>query len=1495
MTAILETVPAGELIGSQRPVFASMSHTFHKYRVGDEPVAGYRLTGHLGAGGFGEVWKATAPGGTEVALKIIDLTGQQGVQEFASLRVVKKVRHPNLISLQAFWMKDEDGKIVDEAGESGQGGITATALLAESKKAPTQVSPAAVTAAFARPVELLIAMQLGAMSLHKRLEECRAQGMAGVPIAELLEYLEQAARGIDFLNKPIHDLGKGPVPIVHGDVKPHNILVVGDAAVVCDFGLARAVETLRKTSMAPVTVAYAAPESFKGKVTPTSDQYSLAITYVELRTGQLPFDETMTPYQVMEAHVLRTLDFSRLPEPERLVVSRATESSPDDRWPSSRDMILALRHAVAQTGELALRPGEAAFVSGPTSSHSLTARPKPQDTDLPTRHPVDPHQNTMQIGGRTPAEGLSLQTAPAPAERVRPSDSLAETAILGVQGTVVTPPVKKSKTGIFVTVGVAAAVSLAVVFAPRLFNSSARGGRNPTALRGQDASPEDIVPEAGDPNGTFIKDVQKKINHVQFSEAVDLLNEPPSSLPDYQKEALHKRLHNAYVADIDSQVQSRSFAPALAELDDAPGGVGLTDEEKTQARDKIRLAWLAEATEQFQNDQPTRALPIAKKMLTSFAGDRDALLLIARSELRQGDAAAANKTLGQLPVTSELPAEYQPLVAAHRLLTPSSAAAGDTGGLLDGFVEYAGFAKEGSATGALALNSWEQSRLAGLQKSMIDGAVRSLATATYDEAKVVSEKLEKVDPFEETRAAVVKALIENGVKKRVPPTTAAAALGNPFGDAATAAEAFKLLELASKIKNTDEVQPQDVELRHIREMWVNLALAAKWKRVPAELVAHTQTTRLVANPTLASDALPIALVAFTTHATARGDLPVAIQAAERAAELYQKQFPVGDREAETLYKDYLQPAISVADSLAAEKSPPPDLDKFYATVAEFIRHYQRATWPFPDKQAQIEWLLTKAIKLNPKVANYLTKRGVARISQTPPNVQGALDDAGEARKIDANFPAAYALEGHALIYRSRGQATSDARAADLNQAVAQCKSAVEKSKADDKDRAMHLLYLSMAQLEKGVTDTDTKAKKELLKQAKDNAEKAVELEKDKAYPDYAYTALANALEDLAWVLGEQPEMNYPAAIDAFSKAIATNYAAADPLIGRARCYYKAVADSKVDPKVLDRTADEAIAAAIEDLKKAKELNSKLVEPDLWLGKAYQLQKKFADADAALGDAVKLAQDQKLPEVALYLTEWARNATLNTDFGDAERDKQLRDRTEQLKKAPSIGGSSSAKQAALLIGQSLRDMNKAIKEYDAVLIEYDKADPAKPLDPAKADGSDSSLLLARAWCRLALPSTQWNLTAAEATIKDAARVVQLKPGAHLEALADWCSAKAKLQSYVSNSASFTDAKKQEFLKGAVDDARKAIEAAPNDPGSWEWRWIGAKAFGAIVKRSGPAVTAESLKAQAAEARQWIDDAIAAAAKRSDLAGQLEALQRDQQELEQTLTVKGLPRA
>jgi serine/threonine protein kinase len=1718
-----------------------MSHTYHRYKVGDEPVAGYRLMSHLGAGGFGEVWKATAPGGTEVAIKIIDLTGQQGVQEFSSLRVVKKVRHPNLISLQAFWMKDEEGQIVDEVGEASAAGLQATTFLPDSKQPAAATSNIAMTTRFARPVELIIAMQLGSMSLHKRLEDCREQGLPGVPVAELLEYLEQAARGIDFLNKPIHDLGKGPVPIVHGDVKPHNILVVGDAAVVCDFGLARAVETLRKTSMAPVTVAYAAPESFKGKVTPTSDQYSLAITYAELRTGRLPFDETMTPYQVMEAHVTRNLDFNRLPEPERLVVLRATEGNPEDRWPSSRDMILALRYAAAQTGELPLRPGESAFSGGPTPSHSLTARPQLRGTDLPTRHPVDPSRETAHPGGHTPSEMFSLRTAPSPYETMRPGESLSAEA-LAAQG--LAP--KKSALPKVAMIGVAAAFVVAgALIVPKLINNqtvaNVGGASHPQGTnsiasdqKNADGSNVDKEVESSDPNVQYIQAVSKEINGGNFNKVVELLDKAPSKLPGYEKENLQKRLRMAFISYIDSLCERQKFVQALAELEDASSGLGLTPEDRQSSREKIRTTWLTQAQAELQNGQPPRALDMARNLLKQFDKDRDAQFLIVRCQLQQGDYAAALSGLNVQGKTADLPPEYQPLHAGLLLLATGLQAntPAEWVKVLDEFLAYTALEKSTAPPPALALNAWERSRIDGLRTQVSDNAQQLLATLPADQAtalaaklsqlgssaelglfqvksaleskhfdearktlKAVAEKLpadsqlksevaamgllielrdpttkpadaakaiadcapligkitpslrailceaaatialnsqgalldaaiklttaardldpvdkpmqqqlaqllaarlekraastdpppakelpqilqdcqqveelklasgtvdafhaecllaqnssdrqqltalveraKPVDPYVEfvrarvlstaskpdwlqiaklltsaysdpakpdaliappyRRAEAAKLLIQAAASRRNSSApTAATILSNPFGDSKTAAEAFQWLRTARLLSEDIE----KLELKKHKPLWVNWSLAAVWK-TKAETFAQGQLSRLsqMTNAELGDDAFPILYATFKTHGTEPTEQAAAVQIAERMISLFQEKFPSADPQAIGLYSEIVQPALVMADTLAASKQPPADLDKFYSAVAEYIYHYKRVPkWPFADKQAEIEKLTSEAIKLNPKVAKYYTTRGVARISLTPPNVDGALADAAAAAKLDTNLPAAYALQGHALIYRSRQEATSTARKADLEKAIAQCQVAVEKSKPDAKDRSMHLLYLSMAQLESANFETDPKVKKQLLEQAVVNARQAVDLEK--AYPDYAYTALGNALEDVAWLVGDEPEKNYQAAINAFSQAISDNPAAETPLVSRARCYYRAIADSKLDPKVLGGTLEEDMQAAVADLQQAKQLNPNSVETDLWLGKSEQLLGQFAEADTALGDAVKLADEQKLPERALFLLEWARNAKLNTTLSDADRLQAVRDRAEQLKAAPNLGGSSSAKEAAVLIGETYMSekppkLAEALKEYDAALADYDKADPTKPLDPTKADGSDVSLLLARAACELN-PASSWNLTTAESLLKDMQRVARLKPGPHLEAAADWYSANAKSRSAISSSPTFTPAKKKEFSDGAIDDIRKAIDLAPDDPGSWEWRAMGAKLMGVKITLLPANTPAETIKKLGTEARRWIDEAVDQAGKRPDLAGNLDALTRIQQDLDGVLTKKGLPR-
>lgn len=264
----------------------------------EEPVPGYTLVRRLGRGGFGEVWQAIAPGGIPVALKFIEFDGGAAQVEERALRIVCRLRHPYLLEMH--WAK----RIGDH---------------------------------------LVIATSLCNGNLSDHLKSCKKQGYTGVPVDELLKYLCQAAEALDYLNTPHHeDERRCLVGIQHRDVKPANLFLLGGVVKVADFGLAKILDDSSSRHSGSMTPHYAPPEMFHGAVTDRSDQYSLAVSYVELRTGRLPFTaDSIT--QLMYKIVHEVPDLEVLPEAERPIVARSLAKSPTDRWESCSAFAEALR------------------------------------------------------------------------------------------------------------------------------------------------------------------------------------------------------------------------------------------------------------------------------------------------------------------------------------------------------------------------------------------------------------------------------------------------------------------------------------------------------------------------------------------------------------------------------------------------------------------------------------------------------------------------------------------------------------------------------------------------------------------------------------------------------------------------------------------------------------------------------------------------------------------------------------------------------------------------------------------------------------------------------------------------------------------------------------------------------------------------------------------------------------------------------------------------
>jgi formylglycine-generating enzyme required for sulfatase activity len=265
---------------------AEKSTSVWQLAPGLKPLPDYELVRPLGEGGFGQVWLARGPGGFEVALKFIRLGGAASRSEMQALEMMKGIRHPHLLTVFGVW--EQEGW-------------------------------------------LIIAMERADRSLLDRLKEAVAQGHPGIPRAELLEYLREAAKGLDHLKK---------MQIIHRDVKPHNLFLCGGGVKVADYGLAKMLQSTLSTVSTKMTPAYCAPELLEGRPSPWSDQYALAVTYCHLRGGRLPFPGSML--EMLAAHATKPPDLSMIPPEEQVVLSRALAKKPEQRWSSCKEFVEVL-------------------------------------------------------------------------------------------------------------------------------------------------------------------------------------------------------------------------------------------------------------------------------------------------------------------------------------------------------------------------------------------------------------------------------------------------------------------------------------------------------------------------------------------------------------------------------------------------------------------------------------------------------------------------------------------------------------------------------------------------------------------------------------------------------------------------------------------------------------------------------------------------------------------------------------------------------------------------------------------------------------------------------------------------------------------------------------------------------------------------------------------------------------------------------------------------
>lgn len=264
----------------------------------------YTLERELGRGGMATVYLATdVKHGRQVAVKVLlpELSTSIGADRFLrEIKISARLAHPHIVPLH-------------DSGEA-DGSLYYVMPFQEGE------------------------------SLRDRLERDGA-----LPLDEVAKIVRDVAEALTFA----HLQG-----VIHRDMKPENILLAGNSAVVADFGIARLMHDtgshrLTSVGIAVGTPAYMSPEQAAGEseVSAAADIYSLGCVAFEMITGKAPFTgpsmqavmarHAMAP--VPSIHAMR----AKISGDIDLVFERALSKTAEERFTTPLDFSDALTQALA--------------------------------------------------------------------------------------------------------------------------------------------------------------------------------------------------------------------------------------------------------------------------------------------------------------------------------------------------------------------------------------------------------------------------------------------------------------------------------------------------------------------------------------------------------------------------------------------------------------------------------------------------------------------------------------------------------------------------------------------------------------------------------------------------------------------------------------------------------------------------------------------------------------------------------------------------------------------------------------------------------------------------------------------------------------------------------------------------------------------------------------------------------------------------------------------